>query len=288
MQQLERSMCAEGLRPRFLVLDDDQALCREIGRILSAFGDVVLANSLADAHHALDTIRDLDGGVVDVLLKPGNGIDIVDRIQVERPGLQTLVITGDLVPERINDACLRGVEFLAKPFKTEILRAWAARVVEAWRRSTPECALPGDLPEDLHRLVQRVMAASTDIGRARGTYAEHLGALARAASSRRLAGRSATAACAEAIGMSRQVLQAAASVGARVAEPVVQDLLSRRDCNGRHITPSHLLAIRGVPNPTRAIIIERILNEGLGVREVRSLVNQITAEPPADRGNKSS
>jgi ActR/RegA family two-component response regulator len=277
---------AEGSRLPFLVVDDDQVLCGEMGRILSAFSDVVLTESLAGAHHALDTIHALAGAVIDVLLQPGNGIDIVDRLQVEHPGLTTLVITGDLVPERINDACLRGVEFLAKPFTRAVLQAWAARAVEAWGRSAPACAFPGDLPEDLRRLAARAVAASTDVGRAQGTYAEHLGALARAASGRRLASRSATAACAEAIGVSRQVLQAAGAVGARVAEPVFQDLFSRRNCQGRHITPSHLVAVSGLPNSTRAEVIERIFSEGLGVHDVRSLVSQLRQSPSAKRRNK--
>src|SRR5580658_6616641 len=117
MQRMGRTTGAErseaAPQPCFLVVDDDPVLCREIGRMLRAFGDVVLTESLADAHQALDSICELDGAVVDILLMPGNGMDIVDRIQVERPGLATLVVTGDLVSERINEACLRGVEFLA-------------------------------------------------------------------------------------------------------------------------------------------------------------------------------
>jgi len=110
---MKQSKGADRPRCHFLVVDDDPIVRRVAGQILSAFGDVVLAESLAEAHHALDTIRELAGALIDVLLKPGNGIDIVDRIQVERPGLATLVMTGDLAPERINDACRRGVEFLA-------------------------------------------------------------------------------------------------------------------------------------------------------------------------------
>ncbi len=118
----EGSDCAQGPRPRFLVIDDDPTLCRVVGSILSAFGDVVVAMSLADAHRVLDIIRDLAAAVVDVILKPGSGIDIVDRLQAEHPGLPTLVITGDLVPERINDAhcpARRWRPSLAKPDSQE-------------------------------------------------------------------------------------------------------------------------------------------------------------------------
>jgi CheY-like chemotaxis protein len=270
-------------RPRVLVVDDDPTVCRAVAQILSALGDVVPVESLAEAHRVLDVTHDWAGAVIDMVLRPGSGIDVVDRLQVEHPNLPMLVITGDLVPERVNDAWQRRVELLAKPFKTEALLAWAARALEAWRRPMPTRDLPVEMPEDLRRLATRVIRASNCVAQAQGTYAEHLGVLARAASGRRLAGRSATAACAEAIGVSRQVLQAAGSVAARISQPDVQDLFSRRDCNGRHITPSHLVAISRLPHSMRARLIERIFNEGLGVYEVRSLAARLI-ESLAARG----
>lgn len=281
MNRTPRSTGAEqgAPRPCFLVVDDNPVMCREIGRILSPFGDFVQATSLTltEAHRLLDTIPELHGAVVDVLLMPGNGFEIVDRIQLDRPGLAILVVTGDLVSDRINEACRRDLKFLAKPFQPEALRAWAARAVEAWRRSTP----PSDLPADLRRLAAKVLATANGISNFQGTYADHLGALARAASGRRLAGRSATAACAEAVGVSRRLLQAAGSLGARIAPSDVEDLFARRDCNGRHITPSHIEAISRLPLSTRADVVERIFKEGLGVEDVRSLARNLASDGKA-------
>jgi len=139
-----------------------------MGRVVSAFGSVVLAENMADTYRALDAVGRLVGAVVDVLLKPGNGLDIVDRLQIEHPGVSTLVVTGDLAPERINDACLRGAEFLAKPFKPDVLRAWAARVAEPPMCSMATWELPGHLPEDLRTLAAKVIDASNCLSHAKG------------------------------------------------------------------------------------------------------------------------
>lgn len=117
-------------RPHFLVVDDEKVLCREIGRILSAYGNTFLAGSLVDAHQALDTVDSWAGAVVDILLRPGSGLEVVDRLGVEHPALPVLVITGDLEPDRINRACRAGVCFLAKPFKKVDIDRFARSAIE--------------------------------------------------------------------------------------------------------------------------------------------------------------
>ena len=121
----ERSPGARTARLSFLVLEDEATLLREIGRVLSLYGDAVLVETLADAHLALDTVHRWAGAVIDILLRPGSGLEVVERLGIEHPALPVLVITGDLVPERINRACRSGVSFLAKPFTKDDIQRFA-------------------------------------------------------------------------------------------------------------------------------------------------------------------
>lgn len=116
---------ATGPRPVFLVVDDNTVLCREIGRLLTAYGASILAGSLGDARRTLNRANVWSGIIVDIHLPDGSGLDLVAGARQMHPAIPVLVISGDLEAENINGACLPGVSFLAKPFKKKDILQFA-------------------------------------------------------------------------------------------------------------------------------------------------------------------
>jgi DNA-binding NtrC family response regulator len=108
-----------------LVVDDDQSLrllCR-INLELDGF-EVTEARSLDAARAALDGV---DAVLLDVHVGSENGIDLLDEVKRDRPGLPVVLLTGEsgLPPE----ARGRADAVLSKPFEIADLSDTIARVV---------------------------------------------------------------------------------------------------------------------------------------------------------------
>ena len=104
---------------RLLLVDDDPAIIKLVGRMLSTAGfEVVTAGTLPDAERELnDLSRPLDVLVTDVMLGNDRGTTLVPRARELRPRIRIVVISG-YAPEPEATAALLGKQatFLAKPF----------------------------------------------------------------------------------------------------------------------------------------------------------------------------
>ena len=100
-----------------LVVDDEPLLLRSLQRILRSDGHrTVLAESEQEAE---DTLADpqLDVVLLDLLLGPTRGLDLLERLKRDRPEVEVIVITGDASIDSAVGCIRRGAfDYLAKPF----------------------------------------------------------------------------------------------------------------------------------------------------------------------------
>ena len=107
-----------------LLVDDDEKLRRVLSVRLQSFGyEVAVAESAEDA---LSQLQSLEPGLVltDLRMPGMDGIALLERIQVLRPGLPVIVITayGD-IPDAVRATQTGAVDFLSKPVEPEKLKA---------------------------------------------------------------------------------------------------------------------------------------------------------------------
>lgn len=108
-------------RLRVLVVDDDSALRRTLLRVLKAWFDVVLAESIADALEKIEA-SPFDVVVSDDKMSDGLGRTLLTTIRDRFPGTRRVLISGQDVPsERDLDPAWES--FVQKPFDPRTLVA---------------------------------------------------------------------------------------------------------------------------------------------------------------------
>lgn len=121
------------MKPRILIVDDDESITQQLFWTLSDDYDVVTAN---DLHSAMRRARVYEPAVsiLDLQLRPtlGSfevGLQILQYLKSHLPDSKVLVITAPSGSETRNACCAIGVdEFLDKPFDTEKLLAAMRRM----------------------------------------------------------------------------------------------------------------------------------------------------------------
>lgn len=118
---------------RFLVVDDEAFLARQIARTLrSAKGDVVLAHSLGEARAKLET-ENFDFLFLDINLPDGRGLDLLEELDLTR-GVSTIMMTSDgQLALAVEAMRLGAVDFLTKPLDLEAVPLAVSRAVERQR-----------------------------------------------------------------------------------------------------------------------------------------------------------
>jgi DNA-binding response OmpR family regulator len=137
-----------------LLAEDDVQIRYFIWKLLKADGFTVLASG--NAEFALKASRDYPGHI-DLLLTdtemPGiSGLELCRNITAERPGIKTLVMSGDL--HWRDQVALNGLPFLHKPFTANVLRnsieALLCPVTCEWSYAAAGQALePDEAPKSL-------------------------------------------------------------------------------------------------------------------------------------------
>ena len=117
---------------RILLVDDDEKLRRVLSMRLESLGYAV--TSVASGEEALETLDQVEPALVLTDLRmPGlDGIDLLERIQVLRPGLPVILITahGD-IPDAVRATQAGAVDFLSKPVDPEQLEETLERHARA-------------------------------------------------------------------------------------------------------------------------------------------------------------
>ena len=112
----------DGERIRALVVDDEPALAELISMTLRCEGWEVL--TAGDGNTAIEIAKDNppDVVVLDVLLPDISGLEVLERLRDQQPGLPLLLLTAEDSPEdRIAGLGAGGDDYLSKPFSLEEL-----------------------------------------------------------------------------------------------------------------------------------------------------------------------
>ncbi len=131
-------------RARVLVVDDDDDVRQMTGEMLMERGySVELVASAGDALAVLEHDNAFDVVLIDYVMPGLNGMSLVDRLQTDRPGLRTLLMTGHA--EINDDIAVPPEAIIRKPFNIATLDERIERVL-----SRPILrALPGGKSETI-------------------------------------------------------------------------------------------------------------------------------------------
>ncbi len=137
-----------------LLVDDDEAFVRRLGKAMEKRGfSVELAESVT-AGKAIATARPPAYAVVDLRLEDGNGLDVVEILRERRPESRIVVLTGyGAIATAVAAVKIGATDYLAKP-------ADARDVTNALLARTDELPPPPENPMSADRVrwehIQRV------------------------------------------------------------------------------------------------------------------------------------
>ncbi|MDP1918961.1 MAG: sigma-54 dependent transcriptional regulator [Myxococcales bacterium] len=117
--------------PRILVVDDDRTIRRSLGQRLMETGyEVLLAEGTRAAQQLLKS-EGFDAALVDIHLKDGDGLALLEEIRRDTPLLPVIMVTAYGDSERTIRAMKSGAfEYVTKPFELDALLAILARAVK--------------------------------------------------------------------------------------------------------------------------------------------------------------
>lgn len=124
---------APSLRPRILVVDDEQMIGRTLRRSLAKDHEVHFVDSGAGAMAILEKDSRFDLVLCDLMMPDTSGMDLFAWVERERPELapRFIFMTGGSFTERSRAFLLKIPNpQVEKPFDTESLRQLVARQVE--------------------------------------------------------------------------------------------------------------------------------------------------------------
>jgi two-component system response regulator HydG len=101
-----------------LVLDDEPLLLRSLERILADDGHRIVLAESPEAAEATLADPELDVVLLDLLLGPTRGLELLERLKLERPEVEVIVITGNAsIESAVGCIRLGAFDYLAKPFQ---------------------------------------------------------------------------------------------------------------------------------------------------------------------------
>jgi DNA-binding NtrC family response regulator len=111
-------------KKRILIVDDDNALCAQLGQIVEFFGhEPLLAHSLSEAR-AQATAAPPDAVIADLHLPDGTGVELLHELHKTQRNLPVIILTGFPSEASIRQTLLEGgYTYLAKPVPLEQLRS---------------------------------------------------------------------------------------------------------------------------------------------------------------------
>ena len=116
---------------RVLIVDDESSLRTALFRVLDRQGfQVVTANCKREAEMLAATDQAIDLALVDLRLPDGDGIELMQKLRLSHPGIQTIILTGHGSIELAVRATQYGAfHFLTKPFNMEELLSLITRAL---------------------------------------------------------------------------------------------------------------------------------------------------------------
>lgn len=143
-----------GPDPSLLLVDDDEAFLKRLGRAMERRGfQVEMAGSVAEAVAAI-ALRPPAYAVVDLRLGDGNGLEVVEKLRERRDDARVIVLTGyGAIASAVAAVKIGAIDYLSKP-------ADAAEVTQALLARGGELPDPPENPMSADRVrwehIQRV------------------------------------------------------------------------------------------------------------------------------------
>ncbi|HWC61838.1 MAG TPA: response regulator, partial [Verrucomicrobiae bacterium] len=104
-----------GMRPRLLVLDDEESICRILSIFFERKGYEVITTSTAGDAMQLADREFFDVGIFDINLAGGSGLELLGYFKSNFPKLPIIVYTGVTDEDAVERAMFRGANgFLRK------------------------------------------------------------------------------------------------------------------------------------------------------------------------------
>jgi len=121
-----------------LVVDDEPNLRRVLSAVLARDGhQIVVADGGRDAVRKAKAEHKLDLLVTDYLMPDMNGLEVLEAVRKQHPGLRTLIISGHgTVRSAVEAMRLGAFDFITKPFDVEQVRDAVSRALAAGPETT--------------------------------------------------------------------------------------------------------------------------------------------------------
>ena len=261
---------------RYLVVEDEPFVARALARLVRPFGEAVVARTVRAAKGHVSSGVPWRAFLLDLGLPDGSGLDVLRAVRSVFPRTPALVLTGHLEAELVNAVHDLGAQYTVKPLDDGRVQRFLEEVGAT--RSRPSPGSPGTAP-DAERIPSTLDGC---IERLRELLPLRLDPLVRYAMGTIVAeikanpdkyGNSAVSTAAAALGEDAPSLYRHGTVAERWTEGEVQALLARKGRGERPLSWSHIVLLGTVPSQAeRTRLIERVLEEGLSVRELAAIV----------------
>jgi ActR/RegA family two-component response regulator len=280
-----------GSTARFLVVDDDPTVGRQLARLVRPFGEAVVAGTVSGANALLAAPVSWRGFFVDLGLPDGSGLDVVGAARTACPGARAMVLTGNTDAGMINAVHDLGANYVVKPVDGARIEKFLREVVgpaEAARSRAAATAAVGKVmgptgprtreqaPEVMPGTLEGCIARLRELMATRPDPMVRYGVgeiIARIKARPWAYGKGAVAVVAAAIGEDVPSLYRHAAVAECWSEAEVRGLCARKGRDGRGLSWSHIVLLGGVRSAVvRAGLVERVLGQGLSVRELAAFI----------------
>jgi ActR/RegA family two-component response regulator len=134
----ESGIVSARVRPKVLIVDDDQRLARTLGRVLARYGaEPILASGFDEAVALLANMEAnaLMAAIIDFRLRQfpdKNGLDLAAVVRSSFPASYITVLTGYLEEDAVNRAWTLDVPLIAKPLEPRQIRHLLERAYAKW------------------------------------------------------------------------------------------------------------------------------------------------------------
>ncbi len=112
-----------------LLVEDDAAIVKSLRRIFTVRWHTVDVPTAAAAREHLRRAPPLAGAVIDVGLPDGSGLDVLAEARQRQPGIEVIVVTGELAPDIVNRATSLGALYVVKPKVWDCVEDFARRLL---------------------------------------------------------------------------------------------------------------------------------------------------------------
>lgn len=143
------------IHPKVLVIDDEPVVCRSCQKILSEEGYEV--STVFTGREGLEKVRQeyFDVMITDMKIPDISGIEVLEHIRREQPGMPVIMITGYAsVDTAVQAMKLGAFDYLPKPFTPEEISGIIKKALESRKEASSENEAPE--PIMIHR--EAVMA----------------------------------------------------------------------------------------------------------------------------------